>query len=275
MNDNIRKNVAQEQVFNVKNELKNTFPELTDLICNTPVYLLSGQNKVMSRNRIAEEIGADGRSSVIDTAAEVLVGKNNFAIIMYYTRIPKYLFKHFLLHEFGHVASIFHCKSIYDKVQKEIELDSDTELRSGASLWSELVAEAFAYRVEGNRFAPYGGYSELQAERLMDEAVNVDAFEPYPFAFYLAMFFEDPEILYYRDKYPNAAIGANHCDDEIMPIIEKTLNVVVRLLDKDDVWNVSEMELTSVGKCVNELWTYCWHKKEINIFEQISDLLNV
>lgn len=156
----------------------------------------------------------------------------------------------------------------------DIAQDLDTYLRSGASLWSELVAETFAYRVEQNGFSPYRGFSELQAESLMDEAVTTDVFEPYPFAFYLAMFFEDPEILYYRDKYPNATIGANHCDDEIMPIIENTLNIVAPLLDKDDVWNIREEELVSVGKCVNELWDYCWHKKEVSLFERISDYLN-
>lgn len=56
-------------------------------------------------------------------------------------------------------------------------------------------------------------------------------------------------------------------------MIERTLNIVVRLLDKDEFWIASEEELTSVGKCVNELWDYCWQRKEERLFERISELI--
>lgn len=265
----ILKKDAEQQVIEVKKSLKECFPFLSNLIDKTSVYLLSNNKALINRNQIANEIGADERTTVADTAAEVLVGKNNFAILLYYPRIDKYIFSHYLRHEFGHVVSISQCSEVFEKAHRDIALDLDTELRCGAALWSELVAEVFAYRAEQNCFSPYSGYSALQAERFMDEAVNTEDFDQYPFAFYLAMFFEDPEILYYRDKYPNAAIGANNCDDEIMPIIERTLNVIVRLLDKDDFWMITEKELTSVGKCVNELWDYCSRKKRIRVIDEI------
>ncbi len=270
----ITKKDAETYTAEVRESIKKVFSSLIDLVDKTPVYLLSNRDSLLKRNQIAAEIKADDRNSVADTAAEVLVGADGIAVIVYYSRIDEYLFNHYLRHEFGHVAFISVCRDLFEKVRRDIALDKDTLIRNGAALWSELVAETFAYRAEHNRFSPYPGYAALQAEKLMDEAVNDDVFMPYPFAFYLAMFFEDPEILYYRDRYPNVAVGANHCDDEIMPIIEKTLNVVVRLLDKDDFWIITEDELKQVGKRVNELWDYCWHKRNVKLLDNLYQLLN-
>lgn len=269
----ILKNEAERQVAEAKESIAAVFPSLTGIIEHTPVYLISNKDSLLKRNQIAAEIKADDRNSIADTAAEVLVGEDGIAVIVYYSRIDEHLFKHYLRHEFGHVVFISACWDLYNKVRSDIALDKDTLIRNGAALWTELIAEVFAYRAEENSFCPCPYFAAEQAEMFMDEAVNTAEFNPYPMAFYLAMFFEDPEILYYRDKYPNVAVGANHCDDEIMPVIEKTLNVVVRLLDKDDFWIISEEELTSVGKCVNELWDYCWQRKEERVYKRISNLL--
>lgn len=269
----ITKKDAETQAAEVRESLKQVFPSLVCLIENTPVYLISNKDSLLKRNQIAAEIKADDRNSIADTAAEVLVGKDGTAIIVYYSRIDEHLFKHYLRHEFGHVVFISVCRDLFEKVRRDIAMDKDTPIRNGAALWTELIAEVFAYRAEGNSFCPCPCFAAEQAERFMDEAVNTGAFNPYPMAFYLAMFFEDPEILYYQEKHPNAAVGANHCDDEIMPIIERTLNIVIRLLDKDDFWIISEEELTSVGHCVNELWDYCWRRKDERLFERLSDLL--
>lgn len=273
-NKKIQKKDAAQKIVEVKSALKDAYPHLSRIIEDVTIYILPNDKALNGRNQIAREIGADEKATVADTAAEVLVGKERFVILLYYARINENIFCHYLFHEFGHVVSISHCRTLFKKVQEDIASDLDTELRNGAALWSELVAETFAYRAEHNRFSPYPGYAALQAEKLMDEAVNDDVFMPYPFAFYLAMFFEDPEILYYRDRYPNVAVGANHCDDEIMPIIEKTLNVVVRLLDKDDFWIITEDELKQVGKRVNELWDYCWHKRNVKLLDNLYQLLN-
>ena len=270
---NILIDEAKRQIAEVEESIVAVFPSLAEIIESTPVYLISNKDSLLKRNQIAAEIKADDRNSVADTAAEVLVGKDGIAVIVYYSRIDKYLFKHYLRHEFGHVVFISACRTLFEKVRSDIALDKDTPIRNGAALWTELIAEMCAYRAEKNNFCPCPYFAAEQAERFMDEAVNTEEFNPYPMAFYIAMFFEDPEILYYQDKYPNAAVGANHCDDEIMPSVERTLNGVVRLLDKDDFWIISEEELTSVGNCVNELWDYCWRRKDERLFERLSDLL--
>ena len=266
-NKKILKKDAAQKIVEVKSALKVTYPHLSGVIEDVTIYLLPNDKTLNKRNQIAREIGADEKATVADTAAEVLVGKERFAILLYYARINENFFCHYLFHEFGHVVSIAHCRALFDKVQEDITLDLDTERRNGAALWSELVAEAFAYRSEHNRFSPYPGYSALQAEELMDEAVNDDVFMPYPFA-------EDPEIMCYREKYPNGAVGANHCDDGIMPLIENALNDTGRLLDKDDFWIITEDELKQVGKRVNELWDYCWQRRNEKILDNLYQLLN-
>lgn len=188
-NKKITKKDAETQAAEVRGSLKQVFPSLIDLVANTPVYLISNKDSLLKRNQIAAEIEADDRNSVVDTAAEVLVGEAGIAIIVYYSRIDEYLFKHYLRHEFGHVVFISVCRDLYEKVRRDIAIDRDTPIRNGAALWTELIAEVFAYRAEENSFCPCPYFAAEQAERFMDEAVNTGAFNPYPMAFYLAMFF--------------------------------------------------------------------------------------
>lgn len=80
--------------------------------------------------------------------------------------------------------------------------DKDTELRCGSALWSEMIAEVFAYRAERNEFTPYCGYADVIIEERMDKAVNTGYLSVYDLAFYMAMFFEVPEIFLFLKCIP-------------------------------------------------------------------------
>ena len=254
-----------------KEELKAVFPQFSEIVGNTPIYLISDKNALVKRNKIAIEIGALQEDSNADTASRALIGKDSNAIVMYYNRIPKYLFKHFLFHEFGHIISTSETHEIHDEVQKDMLEDNDTELKCGSALWSEMIAEVFAYRAERNEFTPYCGYADVIIEERMDKAVNTGYLSVYDLAFYMAMFFEDPEIISFLEMHPNAAIGANHCDDEIMPLIEHLLELVYKPINKDDFWKISRETMEEFGKAVNEVWDYCAEKMKDALLKRLFE----
>ena len=271
MKNSILKRDAKIIIPVAKEELKAVFPQFSTIIDNTSVYLISDINALKKRNIIAAEIGALQEDSNVDTASQALIGKDSNAIVMYYNRIPKYLFKHFLFHEFGHIISTSETREIYDEVQKDMIEDKDTELKCGSALWSEMIAEVFAYRAERNEFTPYCGYADVIIEERMDKAVNTGYLSVYDLAFYMAMFFEDPEIISFLEMHPNAAIGANNCDDEIMPLIEHLLELIYKAINKDDFWKISWETMEEFGKAVNEVWDYCAEKMKDALLKHLFE----
>lgn len=85
----------------------------------------------------------------------------------------------------------------------------------------------------------------------------------------MAMFFEDPEIISFLEMHPNAAIGANNCDDEIMPLIEHLLELVYKAINKDDFWKISWETMEEFGKAVNEVWDYCAEKMKDALLKRL------
>ena len=253
----MKKYEAEPMVESAKATLTKMFPQYAELIADTQVYLLTSTNKVEKRNRIAEELAAPKINNLEDTAGQTIVGAERYAIIMFYPSIHAEEFTHYLYHEFGHVISNRACRALFDKAQEYLDLNRDTPLRSGMAVWSELVAEVIAYRAENAPPSPIAWYAAKRMEVLMDAAVNSGFFSPYDFAFYCAMFFADPTIVAYMEAHPHAAVGANHCDDEIMPRIEAALIVIDEQLSKEEYWVIAQEQLVELGKCVNNLWDYC------------------
>ncbi len=258
---------AEAMIAPVKERLKAAFPKYANLVDETSVLLLKSNDNEEQRRQIAAELKARYKEPESDTAGETVVGELGFAIEMYYQRISKDVFKHYLLHEFGHVISINACKELYDEAQEDGDYNRDTPLRSGVALWSELIAEVIAYRLEDGEVTPVSWNALTRIEALMDEAVDGDAFAPYPFAFYCAMFFEDPVILNYIEQYPNAAVGTNHCEDGIVPHIEACLTRIDNQLFQEEYWTINRQDLVELGNCVNDLWDYCWHRRLRKVLE--------
>lgn len=275
MSYTILKSTAEKLISEVKLNLKLVFPQFSDIFENTPIQLISGRDILTQTNRIAIEIGAPQVRKLDDTAAITLVGKYKFAIAVYYRRIPEYLFKHFLFHEFGHIISIADNREIYDEIQKDTAQDIHTSVRSGGAMWSEMIAEVFAYRIEKNSFAPYKGYALYKIEEKIDSAVNNGYFSVYDMAFYLAMFFEDPEVISYLYNFPNAALGTNNCDDDIIPILESILKTVDSIIGKDEFWKITKNAITELGEEVDALWDYCANKLNATLLDRMIDYLNI
>ncbi len=258
---------AEAMIAPVKERLKAAFPKYANLVDETSVHLLKSNDNEEQRRQIAAELKARYKEPESETAGETVVGELGFAIEMYYQRISKEVFKHYLLHEFGHVISINACKELYDEAQEDGDYNRDTPLRSGVALWSELIAEVIAYRLEDGEKTPVSWNALTSIEALMDEAVNAEIFAPYPFAFYCAMFFEDPVILDYIEQYPNAAVGTNHCEDSIMPFIEASLTRIDNQLFQEEYWIINRQDLVELGNCVNDLWDYCRHRRLRKVLE--------
>ena len=271
----MRKQNAESLIAPAKARLTEVFPQYAELIADTPVYLLTSTDKADKRNKIAEELSAPKRYDLCDTAGMTIVGVERYAVIMFYPDINDYEFTHFLYHEFGHVISIYACRELSDEAQNDYDLKKDTPLCSGQSVWSELIAEAIAYRVEDGPPSAISWDATDRIRKWMDEAVNSGYFQSYPFAFYLAMFFEDPTIIAYLYRHPNAAVGADHCDDEIMPLIEAALCVPRDQLSEDEYWIISRQRLIEFGNCVNDLWDYCAEKQRNKAIEQFKKYLHM
>lgn len=238
-------------------KIRSAFSQYDTLIDSTAIYLFPNQNRLFHRNELAEKLGARRKADLDDTSCEAILGKDGYAVIIYYQLVNEINLPHFLYHEFGHVISLLACKELFMEAEATIDNGELNPLRSGMSVWSELIAKAIAYRIENAAPSPVTWEATKQIELLLDEAVNDGKFSPYPFAFYCAMFFEDPTILSYFCKYPNAAVGADHCDDEIVPLIQDALSITKKQLEKPDYWVISRDTLNGYGECVDSLWDYC------------------
>ena len=257
----MNKQIATSLIEPAKEQVKRAFPQYSELIDDTPVYLISSRNALKRRNEIAEELGAPVKESFEDTAGETLIGSGAFAVVMLYDRIRDYEFSHFLLHEFGHVISCYANASLFAKVQADCDNDRDTPLSSASGLWSEFIAEAIAYRMED--VPPRYDFFDAakQMEHLADEALCGMSFQSYPFAFYCAMLFEDPVVQAYLLNHQGAAIGMNHVDDAVMPLVEAELNALFKQVDKDEYWIINESDMRAIGECVDDLWEYCSNRR--------------
>lgn len=269
----MKKQDALKMVGPAKAKLIAAFPQYAQLIEDTEVYLLSSKDKTDKRNGIAAELSARPKAAIVDTASEAIAGKDRFAVVMYYQDIRPTLFVHYLFHEFGHVISIDANRELFSEAQEDVDQDKDTPLRNGSALWSELIAEVIAYRAEDGEPDSNSWEATARIEALMDEAVNTGYFEPYPFAFYCAMFFEDPTIIAYLYRHPDAAVGANNCDDAIMPYLENALQTVAVQLDKEKYWIIDRKSLCDLGNCVNDLWDYCANRHHETAMRAFAEYL--
>jgi len=251
------KNKASEMIQSAQKKVELYFPQYKSLINDISVYLSSSKDKLQTRNQIAREIGAKEETEINDIAGQGIIGKNHYAIIMFFEEIQSFEFTHYLYHEFGHIISIVSCKDLFNEAELEINEGKETLLRKGISIWSEFIAEVIAYRVEEAEPLSLPWVITDKLEALMDKAVNDKYFDFYPFAFYCAIFLEDPTIDMLRYEHPCAAFGADNCDDKIMPYIEKALNILATQLGKEEFWMIDKTTVCDLGKCHNDLWNYC------------------
>ena len=70
----------------------------------------------------------------------------------------------------------------------------------------------------------------------------------------------DPTIEIYHSMYPDAAIGMNKYDDDIMPVYTYTLKSLDMQLCNDNYWIIARKSLECIGEGVNALWDYCRDK---------------
>lgn len=271
----MRKKDAEPRIAPAKEQLIIAFPQLADLIEQTPVHLISKRNLTERRNKIADELGADEKTKVADTTAEAIVGERGYAVLLYYEHIRDNELEHTIYHEFGHILSIHANPKLHEEVRLDISMDYDTVLRSGSSVWSEFIAEAIAYIVEDGE--PNGDIFAInwRLEHLMDEAVNSGYLEPYPLAIYLATMFENPTVDLYLQSHPGAGLGLNNCEDEVVPLLENILMVLSEQLKKDDYYRIERETLEQLGRAVDELWGYCLDRHNYRmlraVFERVSN----
>jgi hypothetical protein len=258
----MKKQEAEVLIQSAKSRLIKEFPQYTTRIEDTAVFLISSKNKLEKRNQIAAELGAPLKGKVYRTAGESLIGPEHAAVVMYYQSIQAEDFLHFLFHEFGHILSHYASMELFLEAKEDGDYGRDTPIRSGMAVWSEFIAEVIAYRTDDGLHYPTLWEAHARIESYMDEAVNSGYFEPYWFAFYCAMFFEDPIIVDYGINHQYAAIGADHCDDEVLPLIQSTLSVLFDQLDTEEYWAINRRALNKLGKCVNDLWDFCAKKRK-------------
>ena len=257
----MNKQSATPLIAPAKEQVKRAFPQYSELIDDTPVYLIPSRNALKRRNEIAEELGAPIKESFEDTAGETIIGNGAFAIVMLYDCIRDYDFTHFLLHEFGHVISCYANASLFAKVQADCDNDRDTPLTSASCLWSEFIAEVIAYRIEDAPPKQFVFDEADKMERLADEALCGKIFQSYPFAHFCAMFFADPSVQDYLYDHQCAAIGMNHLDDDVMPLVKTAMDTLFNQIDKDVYWIIDEPDMRTIGECVDDLWEYCSNRR--------------
>lgn len=249
---------ALNQISTAKVRLNEVFPQYKDIIEGTSIYLLPEENKLEERNRIAIELGAQSKPDVENTVAETIYGSKATAILVFFEPLDHDRLNHFLFHEFGHVFSLISNRALYTEALKDSESKNYTSLSAGANVWSELIAEAVALRVEGGKpdAVPTNAVMELQRE--LDAAINVGRFNPYSFSYYCARYFEDPTIVSYRSNNPDSIIGTENCDQKIIPVLEETLRVVSMQLSQEEYWIIDRQTLNSLGRIVEVLFDYCF-----------------
>ena len=255
------KNAAEVLIQNAKTRAKDVFPQYSELIDSIEAVLIASKGKLKKRNELAASIGADRKTDLEDAAADVLVGKEKYIIAMYYQGIPdEELFYRFLCHEIGHVISIDSSRDLFDEANADRDNDRDTLIRNGMALWSEFIAEVIAYTLDEKPPQSITWPVTDKMQELLDEAIGGDHFDPYPFAFYAAMFFMDPTVKAYHSMYPNAAIGMDKYDDDAMLAYTQALKALDIQLCNDDYWSITRESLERIGEGVNALWDYCWNK---------------
>lgn len=265
------KQTAVDLIQPTREKLINAFPQYVSLITSVPIHLLSEENKLEERNQIATELEATSKNEIVNTAAETIFTSKGIAVIIYYQHLSRKRFIHFLLHEFGHVISIYSSRDLFSEAEEETRTGRMSSLSEGAGVWGELIAETIAYRIENGKANPVPIENVYRLQEELDASVNSGLFNPYSFAFFCAKYFEDPTIVLFRSFNSSNIVGAANCNDGIIPYLEATLQVVSTQLSREDYWRIDRHTLMSLGVCIKNLYDYCFKK----LFSDSNDLCDM
>lgn len=269
----MKKAEAETIANEAKERVEAVFPQYSKLIDSTPIILSSSRDKEKVISRLAATVGADYDPATPGTRAEALVGTNGNAIIIFYFSIDERQLPRVIYHELGHIISVCSCNNLIAEARQDIVEKRDTLLGNGVSLWNEFITEVIAYRVEGY-VQRNTWHANFIMERLIDEAVNEERFNQYPFAFYCAMRLVDPAVAAFLNEHPSSSAGMDRCDDEIVPLIENTLAILSQQINKAEYWIIDRKTLIALGECFNDLWDYCSLKRFDVKFEEFKRYLS-
>ena len=253
----MNKGELEKLIPEAKAKFVEKFPDAASLVEDVEVYVILNSNREKKRLEVFEYCDARVRPDE-PAEGETVLGKKHKAIIIYASVIKsKKRFLYVMWHELGHVYSYVKSSKVFDEAEQDLIYDRDTEIKSGMSLWSELIAEVIALKVEDAPISSSMYLKAMQMERFMDEAVNTGNLQTYPLAFFFAMLFADNTVQAWSGDNGGIVPGVNNCDDDIFEILKPLTNVLGYQLMKKDFAKISRKKMTEIGELVNYLWDFC------------------
>lgn len=253
----MNKGELENLIPEAKAKFVERFPDAASLVEDLEVYVVLNSNREKKRLEVFEYCDARVRSDE-PAEGETVLGKKHKAIIIYASVIKsKKRFLYVMWHELGHVYSYAKSSEVFDEAEQDYVQNSDTEIRSAMSLWSELIAEVIAHKVEDAPISSSMYLKEMQMEQFMDEAVNSGRLHPYPLAFFFAMYFADNTVQAWSEENGGIVPGLNNCDEDIFEILRPLTDVLGYQLMKRDFARISRKTMVEIGELVNCLWDFC------------------
>ena len=253
----MNKGELENLIPEAKAKFVERFPDAASLVEDLEVYVVLNSNREKKRLEVFEYCDARVRSDE-PAEGETVLGKKHKAIIIYASVIKsKKRFLYVMWHELGHVYSYAKSSEVFDEAEQDYVQNSDTEIRSAMSLWSELIAEVIAHKVEDAPISSSMYLKEMQMEQFMDEAVNSGRLHPYPLAFFFAMYFADNTVQAWSEENGGIVPGLNNCDEDIFEILRPLTDVLGYQLMKRDFARISRKTMVEIGELVNCQWDFC------------------
>lgn len=253
----MNKGELEKLIPEAKAKFIEKFPDAASLVEDVEVYVILNSNREKKRLEVFEHCDARVRPDE-PAEGETMLGKNHKAIIIYASVIKsKKRFLYVMWHELGHVYSYAKSSEVFDEAEQDLIHDRDTEVKSGMAVWSELIAEVIALKVEDAPISNSFYLKEMQMEQFMDEAVNSGRLSPYPLAFFFAMLFADNTVQAWVDDNDGNVPGVNNCNEAIFDILSPLTDVLGYQMMEKDFAKISRETLCEIGDLVNCLWDFC------------------
>lgn len=266
----MNKGELENLIPEAKNRFIEKFPDAKALVEEVEVYVILNSNREKKRLEVFEHCDARLRRDE-PAEGETVLGKKHKAVIIYAAAIKSNKrFLYVMWHELGHVYSYAKSSRLFDEAEQDLIHDRDTEIKSGMSLWSELIAEVIAHKVENAPASAAMYLKELQMEQFMDEAVNSGKLRTYPLAFFFAMFFADNTVQAWSEDNGGIVPGVNNCNEDIFDILHPLTDLLGRQLMKKDFAKVSRKTMVEIGEQINYLWDFCLMQESSNMLRLLA-----
>lgn len=253
-----------------KGKFVERFPDAVSLVEDVEVYVILNSNREKKRLEVFEYCDARVRSDE-PAEGETVLGKKHKAIIIYASVIKsKKRFLYVMWHELGHVYSYTKSSEVFDEAEQDLIHDRDTEVKSGMAVWSELIAEVIAHKVEDAPISKSFYLKEMQMEQCMDEAVNSGRLQTYPLAFFFAMYFADNTVQAWSEDNGGIVPGVNNCNEDIFDILRPLTDLLGRQLMKQDFAKISRNTMVEIGEQINCLWDFCLMQESSNMLRLLA-----